>query len=49
MVYKLKKDGHIAVTDKEYKREQFIALGFIDVTTEKNVPVKKATQKKSQK
>lgn len=27
-MYKLKKGEHIAVTDKEYKKDQFIALGF---------------------
>ena len=27
-MYKLKKGEHIAITDKEYKKEAFLKLGF---------------------
>ena len=43
-MYKLKKGGHIAVTDKEYKKDQFLALGF-ELVKDPKKQAKKAEEK----
>ena len=42
MLYKLEKDGFVACTDKEYKKNQLLALGF-KLITEPKKPGKKQT------
>lgn len=44
MIYKLKKGGHIAVTDDADKKDQFIKLGFVLQKEEKKESKKKEAE-----
>ena len=45
-MYKLKKGEHIAVTNKEYKKEAFLKLGF-ELVKEPKKPEKKENEEDS--